>query len=1093
MAPPTITPLQVLGVGADSIHLSKRPLPTAPDGRYHWQNKAQPGQSAQGHSEVTNLVGSMEGIKSKGGIVPDPRTMAAFIQQAHHPEAVDDRLGAFSAGLDLLYKLPADSDASKKLGDTAVGTFYNDLPHPSVSFLGPERSFRSSDGAGNNLHIPDLGRAGMPYARNVQGKWAYAQTALPDPGLVFDTLFKARGERRMHAGGNSSLTFAFATIVIHSLFRTDHRDWNINTTSSYLDLSPLYGVDQAAQDQVRNKEAGRGLLYPDTFSEDRLSFLPPAASAILVLFSRNHNVSSSSPKREVADHRRKYIANMLLKINERKCWSDPAPTDEAKRAKQDEDIFQTARLVNCGHFMGMIMSDYVAGFLGQCDGGAWKMNAFDPITLDGAEVRRGEGNHCSVEFNVLYRWHPTLSKEDGQWTKDVFDRAFKGKPAEELTLEDFERAAGETFASVNPDPKQRTFGGMKRDADGRFPDSALAKILLDATDSPAGAYGARNTPPCLRVIEIMGILQARQWGVCTMNEFRSFMGLKPFVEWGEWSSDRGGGGGGEAACEDTMPITKGSRFAAGYTMTRAVLADAISLVRGDRFYTTDFSPAHLTAWGYQDCLRDPNNGGFGGELTKLLMRHLPRHYPYNSVYGCFPFYTPTKMLESLTRMGIADQYTFDRPTPARVPVVLHDFTAINYVFSDPARFKNVYDMKDIGNGYGFLLGFDEPKKHDPDLALALHGLFPTQGSMSDYRVWYREKIGNLVEDRSFALDGARGRFVDIVRNVVNVAAIHWATDKLCGIALKTKENPSGMYTEQEMYDMFETMFTLTFLSIGDNEHMFSRRWAAFQCGGIIQALIGKSILEVAPHTATNPVVGFISSVSKFIWSPANKPCYPFLSKLTETGRPVNELVAMVLSLAVGSSVNYANAAVNVIDFYLDDARAAERADIISLVQRQDIAAQERLYGYVREGMRLNPQFPGLYRDAAVDASIPQGDGKPNVEVKAGDRIWGSFRNAHLQPTEFPNPTSVDPTRPRSAYHTGGAGFHACRGQVFAEQTIAEILKVVFKLKNVRRAPGDMGRLAGFKTVFNETETKVYLTPYGTTSAWPGSMWLQWDD
>ncbi|KAF7300900.1 Heme peroxidase [Mycena kentingensis (nom. inval.)] len=437
MAPPTITPLQALGVGADSIHLSKRPLPTAPDGRYHWQNKAQPGQS-------------IEGIKNKGGIVPDPRTMAAFIQQAHHPDAVDDRLGAFSAGLDLLYKLPADSDARKKLGDTAVGTFYNDLPHPSgiyqpsVSFLGPERSFRSADGAGNNLHIPDLGRAGMPYARNVQGKWAYAQTALPDPGLVFDTLFKARGERKTHAGGNSSLTFAFAIIVIHSLFRTDHRDWNINTTSSYLDLSPLYGVDQAAQDQVRNKQEGRGLLYPDTFSEDRLSFLPPAASAILVLFSRNHN----------------YIANMLLKINERKCWSDPPPTDDAKRAKQDEEIFQTARLVNCGHFMGMIMSDYVAGFLGQCDGGAWKMNAFDPITLDGVEVRRGEGNHCSVEFNVLYRWHPTLSKEDEQWTKDVFDRASKGKPAEELTLEDFGRAAGETFASVNRDPKQRTFGGF---------------------------------------------------------------------------------------------------------------------------------------------------------------------------------------------------------------------------------------------------------------------------------------------------------------------------------------------------------------------------------------------------------------------------------------------------------------------------------------------------------------------------------------------------------------------------------------------------------------------------------------------------------
>jgi hypothetical protein len=36
---------------------------------------------------------------------------------------------------------------------------------------------------------------------------------------------------------------------------------------------------------------------------------------------------------------------MLLKINERGTWTDPPPADSAARAKQDEEIFQTARLV----------------------------------------------------------------------------------------------------------------------------------------------------------------------------------------------------------------------------------------------------------------------------------------------------------------------------------------------------------------------------------------------------------------------------------------------------------------------------------------------------------------------------------------------------------------------------------------------------------------------------------------------------------------------------------------------------------------------------------------------------------------------------
>lgn len=33
-------------------------------------------------------------------------------------------------------------------------------------------------------------------------------------------------------------------------------------------------------------------------------------------------------------------------------------------------------LNSCGHFMSLIMGDYVAGFLGLSEGNAWNMNAF---------------------------------------------------------------------------------------------------------------------------------------------------------------------------------------------------------------------------------------------------------------------------------------------------------------------------------------------------------------------------------------------------------------------------------------------------------------------------------------------------------------------------------------------------------------------------------------------------------------------------------------------------------------------------------------------------------------------------------------------
>lgn len=68
------------------------------------------------------------------------------------------------------------------------------------------------------------------------------------------------------------------------------------------------------------------------------------------------------------------------------------------------------------------------------------------------------------------------------------------------------------------------------------------------------------------------------------------------------------------------------------------------------------------------------------------------------------------MRDSLARQGTVAQYTFDRPVAARVPKILNTFTGIKYVFNDPARFHTVYDMKGLGDGYGFLLAFDEPAK-----------------------------------------------------------------------------------------------------------------------------------------------------------------------------------------------------------------------------------------------------------------------------------------------------------------------------------------------------------------------------------------------
>lgn len=188
-------------------------------------------------------------------------------------------------------------------------TVYKDLPHPPSSYLATQAypppleplleqgrvkyAYHTADGSRNNPLMPTLGQAGTPYARSVSTSRIAPKAALPDPGLVFDTLLRRPdGKFKEHPGGISALFFAFADLVIHSIFNTNHTDWTINDSSSYLDLSILYGSNQNQVNSVRKLD-GTGQLWDDVFADSRLLLMPPASCALLVLMNRNHNVCSS--------------------------------------------------------------------------------------------------------------------------------------------------------------------------------------------------------------------------------------------------------------------------------------------------------------------------------------------------------------------------------------------------------------------------------------------------------------------------------------------------------------------------------------------------------------------------------------------------------------------------------------------------------------------------------------------------------------------------------------------------------------------------------------------------------------------------------
>ncbi|XPS69327.1 hypothetical protein M3J09_001604 [Ascochyta lentis] len=194
------------------------------------------------------------------------------------------------------------------------------------------------------------------------------------------------------------------------------------------------------------------------------------------------------------------------------------------------------------------------------------------------------------------------------------------------------------FAVQQPsEPSQRTWGGLQRQPGGAFKDADLVRVLTEATEDTAASFGPRQIPVALKVIEVMGIRQARAWGVASLNEVRRHFGMNPQKSFRDINPDPDIAAALEALYGDVenvelypsvvveepkIPIIPGSGLCAGFTTSRIALSDALALVRGDRFYTVDYTPNHLTSFGYKEASNDPSIAG-GGIMYKLLMRALP--------------------------------------------------------------------------------------------------------------------------------------------------------------------------------------------------------------------------------------------------------------------------------------------------------------------------------------------------------------------------------------------------------------------------------------------------------------------------------------
>ncbi|KAG1827565.1 heme peroxidase [Suillus subaureus] len=948
---------------------------------------------------------------------------------------------------------------------------YNDLAHPPTTFIEPKYQFRTADGSNNNRDIPDLGKAGTPYARSVQQSNPLPRNQMPDAGLVFDTLLR-REKFVKHPAGLSALMFSFAALVIHSVFRTDHTPGkgHINMTSSYVDLAPLYGNDQETQDKA---QGGRGLLRPDVFAEDRLLFLPPTVGVLLVLFNRNHN----------------YIARRLLEINERGTWKDPAQhsVSQAQLDKQDEEIFQIARLNNCAWFAAIVFSDYFSCILGIVrQGSSWSLEPFDEIRNNDHQIfERGRGNACSVEFNCLYRWHATTSVEDEEWLTLQFQQLFPTKNPEEITLKDFYQAAAQLEdMEMRMHLDKWTFGNLQRQTEGpnasAFKDSDLANYLMTATSQHAAAFGARGTPSIMRLHEIMGIEANRSWGVCSLNDYRKFLGLKTYSSFLEWNRNHEIAEAAEKLyghidnlelyagiqAEETKPLRKGTGLCPGYTISRAILSDAIALTRGDRFFTQDFTPYNMTAWGFADCQRDPDGYGFGSTLGRLLLRTLPNDYTADSVYTWFPFMHPEPMEGYLKDLGKLDGYTLARPKPRGPCTNVTNYAEVGHVLRNTTKFMPEYVERaaEVIKGEGFFAasenGIEEQKQ-------CISALAPSSEAISKIGTYFYNKTKELIEQHSFSLVGEKTCAINIVRDVLKVVPLSWAATEVAGIPLKTKQRPDGVFTESQLFDMLSEIYQFIFLEVEAAKYMALKRRVKDHVQELAR-LIEKALGSAQSRMS---LAGLFDTLSSFF---GGKNQNEIVKRLFELGYSTERVVNSILALLIGATVEMSLALTNVVNQLLDSEKSGDTRDLSSLA------------AYTIEALRIDPPFAGVYHIAKQDETIG------SLTVKQGERLFVDVATANTNEDAFHNPTILDTTgTPRERYLCGDGCFKVL-GEGLASTIIAEVLRGILSFDNVRRGPGQSGDLPRFEDNTLPVLRYAYLNEKMLPSAWPTSMVINYD-
>jgi len=328
--------------------------------------------------------------------------------------------------------------------------------------------------------------------------------------------------------------------------------------------------------------------------------------------------------------------------------------------------------------------------------------------------------------------------------------------------------------------------------------------------------------------------------------------------------------------------------------------------------------------------------------------------------------------------------------------------------------------------------------------------------------------------------------VDIVRDVLKYVPLHWAATEIAGISFKSKPGSDGGYTESELYDVLSDIYTYIFLEGDAGRQM------------VLEAKVKKEVNKLISHikghlTGVARLSTFVETItSAFTNKDKEKKTDhgEILKRLTALGYSHDQLANSILAILVGSTVELSIALTNTVNLLLGCEKDAHIRTLFG-----DSKKASELEGFVYESLRLDPPFNGVFRTAQKDVTVA------SLSIKQNERLFLNIAGANLEESVFANASAIDPARtPKERYLIGGGIFNTIGGTL-APKIVVSVLHAILGLPNLRRGPGESGRLQRFVVTADPahhytadpTIRHAYLDKTQLQAPWPNSLTVEYDD